>query len=88
MFYRFLFFYFCCACLENSHLQIIPSNGCSITEIGGVYFVELKDGHLQKRTAIDASRPPAEPPAQTTGKSFAVFVLRPFFPQPAPMCSA
>jgi hypothetical protein len=35
--------------------KLFPLNGCSITEMGGVYFVELKQRRSQKRTGT-ASR--------------------------------
>ena len=46
MLFLFLLFFF----RKIRLYKLFPLNGCSITEMGGVYFLELKQRRLQKRT--------------------------------------
>jgi hypothetical protein len=51
MLFLFLLFLFLLFLLRKSRIyKLFPLNGCAIPERGGVYFVELKQRRLQKRT--------------------------------------
>jgi hypothetical protein len=56
MLFLFLLFLFLLFLLRKSRLyKLFPLNGCAITEMGGLYFIELKQRRSQKRTGT-ASR--------------------------------
>ena len=50
MLFLFLLFLFLVFLLRKSRIcKLFTLNGCAITEMSGVYFVELKQRRLQKR---------------------------------------
>jgi uncharacterized membrane protein len=50
MLFLFLLFLFLLFLLRKIRIyKLFPLNGCAITEMGSVYFVELKQRRLQKR---------------------------------------
>jgi len=56
MLFLFLLFLFLLFLLRKIRIhKLFPHHGCSITEMGGVFFVELKQRRSQKRTGT-ASR--------------------------------